>query len=46
LKPLPITLLAAVATVALIFTVAFLMMAEDEPGPDGVRVSFVLADES
>ncbi len=46
MKSLPITLLAAVATVALIFAVAFLMTAEDEPGPDGVRVSFVLADGS
>lgn len=44
MKPLPITLLAAVATVALIFAAAFLMTAEDEPGPDGERVSFVLGD--
>jgi len=28
----------------LIFTAAFLLTAEDGPGPDGVRVSFVLAD--
>ncbi|MCK4970013.1 MAG: hypothetical protein KAS77_05780, partial [Thermoplasmata archaeon] len=46
LKPLPITLLAAVATVALIFAVAFLMTAEDEPGPDEATVGFELADGS
>ena len=44
MKPLPITLLAAVATVALIFTAAILLMAGDGPGPDRERVSFVLAD--
>jgi uncharacterized membrane protein (UPF0127 family) len=44
LKPLPITSLAAIATVALIFVAAYLLTAEDDAGADGQRVRFELPD--